>query len=240
MSELKVKHPDFARRLNEVMDLRGRDIIDISESTGIDYEMVRRYTHGYAKPRDKNLRKIADELNTTLTYLSYGELPIEKPNLEQLKNNKGCNGFAEAERAQLINTDMLPVISWVAAGSFSLVDPVTLDDIIDSAPSVPRYPDMSPKAFGLIIKGRSMAPIFQPGDIIHVEPEITPWDLKDGDLVVVLCDDGKEATFKQLIIGDTSDDMYLKPLNPDWHEQKIIPMGECHLVGKVKHCTKNF
>jgi SOS-response transcriptional repressor LexA len=25
--------------------------------------------------------------------------------------------------------------------------------------------------------------------------------------------------------------MYLKPLNPDWHEQKMVPMGECTLVG---------
>nr|WP_227504785.1 S24 family peptidase [Moraxella bovoculi] len=34
-------------------------------------------------------------------------------------------------------------------------------------------------------------------------------------------------------MGETESDMYLKPLNPDWPEQKILPMGECRLVGKV-------
>lgn len=103
-----------------------------------------------------------------------------------------------------------------------------LDDVITR---IPRLPHLSPRAFGLIIQGRSMLPRFKPGDTIYVEPNITPWDLKDGDLIVVHCNDAKEATFKQLVIGETSDDMYLKPLNPDWHEQKMVPMGECTLVG---------
>ncbi|MGP5296774.1 S24 family peptidase [Psychrobacter faecalis] len=124
----------------------------------------------------------------------------------------------------------VPVISWVAAGSFSDVMPVTVDDAIDW---IPRPQHLSKRAFGLIIQGRSMWPEFKPDEIIYVEPEISPWDLKDGDLVVIHCNDDKQATFKQLIIGDSPEDMYLKPLNPEWPDQKIVPMSECMLVGIV-------
>ena len=34
-------------------------------------------------------------------------------------------------------------------------------------------------------------------------------------------------------MNENSDEMYLKPLNPDWPEQRMVPMGECRLVGKV-------
>ena len=124
----------------------------------------------------------------------------------------------------------MPVISWVAAGSFSDVMPVTIDDAIEW---IDRPSNLSPRAFGLIIEGRSMWPEFKPGEIIYVEPNISPLELKDGALVVIHCNDDKQATFKQLIIGDSPEDMYLKPLNPDWPDQKILPMGECMLVGVV-------
>lgn len=124
----------------------------------------------------------------------------------------------------------MPVISWVAAGSFSDVMPVTIDDAIEW---IDRPSNLSPRAFGLIIEGRSMWPEFKPGEIIYVEPNISPLELKDGALVVIHCNDDKQATFKQLIIGDNPEDMYLKPLNPDWPDQKIVPMGECMLVGIV-------
>ena len=124
----------------------------------------------------------------------------------------------------------MPVISWVAAGSFSDVMPVTIDDAIEW---IDRPSNLSPRAFGLIIEGRSMWPEFKPGEIIYVEPNISPLELKDGALVVIHCNDDKQATFKQLIIGDSPEDMYLKPLNSDWPDQKIVPMGECMLVGIV-------
>lgn len=126
----------------------------------------------------------------------------------------------------------VPVLSWVAAGSWSEANTVTVDDAFDW---LPRPIGLSEKGFALKVQGESMLPEFRPDDYIYVEPEIAAISLKNADLVVVQKLDGKsEATFKQLIIGDTSDDMYLKPLNPNWHEQKMIPLGEeWHLVGKV-------
>ena len=128
------------------------------------------------------------------------------------------------------NSSMVPILSWVAAGSWSNVESVTMLDAIGEAP---RPPNLSKNGFCLRVQGRSMLPEFKPNEIIYVEPETGLFALKDSDLVVVQCNDDTEATFKQLVIGEKSNDMYLKPLNPDWHEQRMIPIGDCNLVGKV-------
>ena len=128
------------------------------------------------------------------------------------------------------NSSMVPILSWVAAGSWSNVESVTMLDAIGEAP---RPPNLSKNGFCLRVQGRSMLPEFKPNEIIYVEPETGLFALKDSDLVVVQCNDDTEATFKQLVIGEKSNDMYLKPLNPDWHEQRMMPMGDCNLVGKV-------
>ncbi|WP_299329725.1 XRE family transcriptional regulator [uncultured Psychrobacter sp.] len=244
MSELEIKHPEFARRLTDLMSDRDIDKNTLSNKTGISYEMIRRYCEGLAKPRSKGLEKISSALGTTAPYLEYGgqfgkkmsvaELMEKIHDIQSPKSVDEPDEGAPADTKKISfskSTDsQVPVISWVAAGSFSDVMPVTIDDVIDW---IPRPAHLSPRAFGLIIQGRSMWPEFKPDEIIYVEPEITPWDLKDGDLIVVHCNDDKQATFKQLVIGDSQDEMYLKPLNPDWPDQKMIPMGECMLVGIV-------
>lgn len=242
MSELEVKHPDFAKRLTKLMDEHNLDKNALSDKTGISYEMIRRYCEGFAKPRSKGLQKISDALDTSSGYLDYGELPKEKPTvsdlraqIQKMQSTIASPSIDTPEGTKKVPVDygmsgQMPVISWVAAGSFSDVMPVTIDDAIEW---IDRPSNLSPRAFGLIIEGRSMWPEFKPGEIIYVEPEITPWDLKDGDLIVVHCTDDKQATFKQLVIGDNPEEMYLKPLNPDWPDQKMIPMGECMLVGIV-------
>ena len=244
MSELEVKHPNFAKRLTKLMDEQNLDKNALSNKTGISYEMIRRYCEGFAKPRSKGLNKISDALDTSSSYLDYGESLKENLTVSDLKAKiktmqsstiQSTTNSNEPEGTLRVPVDYgmdgyVPVISWVAAGSFSDVMPVTIDDVIDW---IPRPQHLSKRAFGLIIQGRSMWPEFKPDEIIYVEPEISPWDLKDGDLVVIHCNDDKQATFKQLMMGDNPEDMYLKPLNPDWPDQKIIPMGECTLVGIV-------
>lgn len=127
-------------------------------------------------------------------------------------------------------SDEVPILSWVAAGSWSNVEAVTFDDAIGK---VSRPKNLSKNGFALIVRGESMLPKFDPDDIIYVEPQTGLFALKNNDLVIVQCNDDTEATFKQLVLGETSEDMYLRPLNPNWHEQRMMPMGDCNLVGKV-------
>ena len=244
MSEIEVKHADFAKRLVSLMTEMQIDRNSLSDKTGISYEMIRRYSEGIAKPRSKKLKDISDALGTSASYLDYGEAPKEKPSISSLRDqmkaiesgqSKPKIDMSIPEGTERVPVDYgmsgkMPVISWVAAGSFADVMPVTIDDAIEW---IDRPAHLSARAFGLIIHGRSMWPEFKPGEVIYVEPEISPLELEDGALVVIHCNDDKQATFKQLIMGDTPDDMYLKPLNKDWPDQKIVPMGECMLVGVV-------
>jgi SOS-response transcriptional repressor LexA len=243
MSELEIKHQEFAKRLKLSMDAKGLDRMDLSSRTDISYEMIRRYCEGFAKPRSKGMQKLSNTLGVSAAYLEYGEVVKSKPTVNELRakidamqssdlSNDSIDTPAGTKKVPVDHgmTGQMPVISWVAAGSFSDVMPVTIDDAIEW---IDRPSNLSSRAFGLVIEGRSMWPDFKPGEIIYVEPEISPLELKDGALIVIHCNDDKQATFKQLIIGDSPDDMYLKPLNKDWPDQKIIPMGECMLVGIV-------
>ena len=179
--------------------------------------------------------QIANILKVNPNWLATGEGEMtNKPTLEQLREqikeieNKK---MGELEPSNILsNQNPVPVISWVAAGSWTDTVAVTLDDVIEY---LPRPADLSAKGFCLVVRGESMLPEFKPNEIIYVEPEIGFWDLKNGDLVVVQEANNSEATFKQLVIGETSEDIYLRPLNKNWHEQRMIPKSEWTLVGKV-------
>ncbi|MHA3078806.1 LexA family protein [Acinetobacter sp. ANC 5502] len=124
---------------------------------------------------------------------------------------------------------LVPVISWVQAGTWTTMD---------SAPTGTQYEEWLPpnpkcgkNGYGLVVVGESMLPDFRPNDKIYVNPDFQLSDLKTGDLVIVVCDNEVEATFKKLIVE--SNGMVLKPLNPDWHEKMIDLKEGCRLVGKV-------
>lgn len=196
-------------------------LYDIAKTTGVSADWL---IKGQGEMLEKKRRPSVAELKEQIKYMqaqmrdSFASANTTTPqDTKKVPAEHGMDG-------------MVPVISWVAAGSFSDVIPVTIDDVIEW---IPKPEHLSSRAFGLVIQGRSMWPEFKPNEIIYVEPEISPWELIDGDLVVVHCNDDKQATFKQLVLGDSLDDMYLKPLNEDWPDQKIVPMGECELVGLV-------
>lgn len=189
----------------------------------------------------KGAMDVSRVFGLSLDWVLTGDGEIKKPThsdlMQQIKDIE--NGRTDTSNsppsgttnARMVSTSsMVPILSWVAAGSWSNTEPVTMDDIIGEAP---RPPNLSKSGFALRVQGRSMLPEFKPNDIIYIEPQTGLFALKDSDLVVVQCNDDTEATFKQLVIGENFDDMYLKPLNPDWHEQKMLPMGDCNLVGKV-------
>ena len=123
----------------------------------------------------------------------------------------------------------IPVISWVAAGSFSGIETVIKDTEI--AEWLPPNKDCGKNGYGLKVTGMSMSPYFLPDDRIYVNPDIQTFDLKTDDLVIVACAGDTEATFKKLIIEGTN--KYLQPLNPSWPDQIIKLTEDCRLVGKV-------
>lgn len=230
--------PDRLKFAREQLNLSQQQVAD---AVGMKQPSYYQLEAGKSK-RSRFISDIARVLETNVDWLMYGEGDNEpKPSRDDLMQkirdieNRGTSADHPVPEgttgvSMSSQSNMVPILSWVAAGSWSNVEAVTFDDAIGQAP---RPANLSKHGFALRVQGQSMLPEFKPDDIIYVEPMAGLFTIKDSDLVVVQCNDDTEATFKQLVIGETSDDMYLKPLNPNWHEQRMMPMGECNLVGKV-------
>ena len=213
---------------------------DLIKGTGAGKTTVHKWFNHLNDPSAKYLDDLSKTLKTTPQWLLTGSEPairmaIDDPNSmppalrDHLTADHGDDEL-DTDNIESMLERYVPVISWVAAGDMTPVLSTCLTDVMEW---IPRPSHLSKLAFGLVIRGRSMMPEFKPDEIIYVEPEFNPYWLRDGDLVVVSCDGDGEATFKQLVMGETSEDMYLKPLNPEWHNQEIRPMNECRLVGVV-------
>ncbi|EGB7356626.1 helix-turn-helix domain-containing protein [Escherichia coli] len=79
MVENTHKHHAFATRLKSEMDRKKISIKDLSLSSGVTYEMARRYTLGTAKPRDEKLERIAELLGVEPAWLEYGSSTEKAP-----------------------------------------------------------------------------------------------------------------------------------------------------------------
>ncbi|SPA24549.1 Putative lambdoid prophage e14 repressor protein C2 (fragment) [Cupriavidus taiwanensis] len=94
---------------------------------------------------------------------------------------------------------------------------------------MPALRQMSKRAFALRVRGPSMEPKYQDGDIIYVEPEAIA---EHGKRVVVQLESEPEATFKELVIEGGQ--KYLRALNPDWPGPKFLPInGNATIIGVV-------
>lgn len=190
----------------------------LARMIGVSRPTIGNWIEGKSAPTGENLTNLANALKVDPNWLMSG-----KESQVRLDNN--------VDISQKIPFDgrPIPVISWVAAGSFGPIATVLKDAEADEY--LPPIKECGKNGYGLVVTGISMSPKFEPEDRIYVNPDFQVMDLKTGDLVIVSCAGDSEATFKQLIIEGTT--KYLKPLNPKWGEQIIKLTEDCRLVGKV-------
>ncbi len=190
----------------------------LARMIGVSRPTIGNWIEGKSAPTGENLTNLANALKVDPNWLMSG-----KESQARFDNN--------VDVSQKIPFDgrPIPVISWVAAGSFGSIETVLKDAEVDEY--LPPIRECGKNGYGLVVTGISMSPKFEPEDRIYVNPDFQVSDLKTGDLVIVSCTGDNEATFKQLIIEGTT--KYLKPLNPKWDEQIIKVTEDSRLVGKV-------
>lgn len=120
-----------------------------------------------------------------------------------------------------------PLISWVQAGAFTAIQEFPEQEYT-------YYPCPSrcgPRTYILEVRGDSMLPRFEEGDLIYVDPDIV--EPAHGKFVIAQMEDSPEATFKQLQVIDNK--KLLKALNPSYPpELRYIQInGNCRLIGTV-------
>lgn len=133
------------------------------------------------------------------------------------------------------STEMMsvPVISSVQAGSWcEASDPFLPGDADEWVPCPTKH---SARTYALKVKGVSMEPEFFQGQIIIVDPEVSP---DSGRFVIAKKSSENEVTLKQLIREGGVN--YLKALNPDWPERIIKLDEDWHVCGVVISSVKNY
>lgn len=126
-------------------------------------------------------------------------------------------------------TLLVPTISWGLAKEWVNQNTSLKDEYIYEW--LPANRKCGENGYVLYVQGPSMAPKFEPGDRIYVNPDFKNEDLKTNDLVIVVCANDLDASFKKLIIEGK--DRYLQVINPNWPDQITKLTDNCKVVGKV-------
>ncbi|MEB5475953.1 LexA family protein [Acinetobacter pollinis] len=127
-----------------------------------------------------------------------------------------------------VTSKLLPVLSWVQAGTMTSVETVNRSEISDWLP--PLSIDDPEECFYLRVVGISNFPTYMEGDYILINPTLCASELISGDLIVVR--HNTDATFKKLVI-ESDGRKYLQALNPNF-QPNIIEFEEgAELVGLV-------
>lgn len=184
----------------------GLTLEEVAKIVGVSRQTIQRYESGVIAsiPSDR-IEKLAQALNTTPAFVMFGNR-VAPP------HKKGTR---------------IPVLGRVAAGI-----PIEAITDVDDWEEIPESMAKNGEYFALRIKGESMSPKLQPGDIVIVKKQN---DVDTGDTAIVLVN-GNDATVKQ--IKKTEAGIMLVGLNvevyqPHFYSNKEIEELPIQIIGKV-------
>lgn len=203
---------DIGKRIREKRKAAGLTQTQVADYFGIRAPSVSEWENKGSPSKDK-LVPLARLLKTSVSYLLTGketQVPMEAMQDIIWPNQ----AYDENVSPGLMGSRPIPVISAVQAGQLKdMENPYSPGDGYSI-----EYTDqkLSRWAFALEVEGVSMAPVFQPGDRIIVDPDMAP---QPGDYVIAR-NGSDQATFKKYRPRgmDTNGEMIfeLVPLNDDY------------------------
>ena len=183
---------------------------ELAQKSGVKQSVISDLETGNAKSTGSIL-ELANALGVTAEELKKGITPDFDNNVVSITSNK-----------------LIPVLSWVQAGSMTSVESINPSEITEWLP--PLSSDDPDGCFYLKVVGISNFPTYQDGDYILVNPSYQVCDLLSEDLIVVR--NSTDATFKKFVI-ESDEHKYLQALNPNF-QPNIIEFEEgMELVGLV-------
>jgi SOS-response transcriptional repressor LexA len=209
-------------RLREARDNKGLDQVTLAEKVGVATRTLQRWEKGEQVPDGVTITRIARATAVQPSWLLTGDgemyaLPSRPDNVYPLPGSL-------RRGAHLVD---LPLISSVPAGKVATIfhpdyvdDYVTIDDVKD------------PGAFALRVKGSSMAPRIEDGDVVIVSPQL---EARNGDVCVVRVN-GEDTLKKVKFEGSY---VHLIPLNPEF-EPATVKRKDVNFVWKVVKLIKEL
>lgn len=193
----------------------------LADSVGVSAPTVTDWTSGKIRQLSaENAEKVCTVLGINMKWLLTGKGVMSA----RAGSDEGFSNVSAHE----IREDYVPLISWVAAGSWC-ESPDTYQPG-DAEEWMPKPKNAGPRTFALRVINDSMTSPFPGqrsyphGTIIYVDPDR---EVKNGDRVVARA--GGEYTFKTYV--EDAGRKYLKPINPTY--DKIDITENVHICGVV-------
>ncbi|MHC5249138.1 LexA family protein [Enterococcus sp. LJL90] len=193
--------------------------IGISPSTMSDYMNLR------SNPSHGVIQKIADYFNVgksdiDTTYKEIDDITFIYNQLEPPRQAK-VYSFAEAQLKQQ-NNKVVPLYGTTAANPTELAyGDIDLDTTVET--SVPDKADCA-----LVVKGNSMEPEYQDGDIVFYKAQPT---VENGEMAIVEIE-GTGVTLKKVYMNYDDNMVILRSLNGDYDDRELEP-EKVRILGKV-------
>lgn len=182
----------------------------VANRVGVTRVAVSHWERGGADPNGRYLNELAAALGVSVDWLLTGKeegtMGVSEPPFP---------GYRNVEPAEIPQGTRVPILSYVQAGQWrEMCEQATGFD--GNVEYVTASVDIGPRGFGLWLRGNSMTPQFNEGDLVIVDPDEQP---RPGDFVVAK-NGSEEATFKKYRprgIDENGQEVFeLVPLNDDY------------------------
>jgi len=209
-------------RVREARTNRDLDQASLAEKIGVATRTVQRWEKGEQVPDGRAIMKIARATTVQASWLLTGEGEMYPPPARP----QNVYPLTSALRRKVHLVD-LPLVSAVPAGKVSTM---FHPDYVDTYVTVDDVKD--PQAFALKVRGNSMSPRIEDGDIVIVSPQ---QEVRNGDICVIRV--SGEDTLKKVKLEGIY--LHLVPLNPEF-EPVTVKRKEVEFVWKVVKLIKEL
>ena len=210
-------------KLHEVLEKLMTEVAineaELARKTDIPQPTLHRILSGATKsPRGTSLAPLANFFSVTINQLMGADgLPADR--------------VAGTHNTRIHGWTPLPVISWEEAANWVKFQAELRGQNWKNWVSTDL--SVSDAAFAVVVKGDAMAPTFNEGTILVIEPAL---EANNRDYVVVAVKGQTNAVFKQLLID--GDDKYLKSIN---NEYRTIQLDKSNtLIGTLVQARSDY
>jgi len=204
----KITYMNIHSRIKAQRLVHGLTQESLAKKLGINRVSISQWERGDTSPKGNNLVRLAEILGVKPEWLLFGDDAV---------SGAGTNlaGYHNVEPAVIPKGSRVPILSYVQAGNWREIceQATTFDGNVEY---VSASVDIGPCGFGLWLRGNSMTPFFNEGDLVIVDPDEQP---RPGDYVVAK-NGSEEATFKKYRprgIDENGQEVFeLVPLNDDY------------------------
>lgn len=205
----------FRIKLKQLREEKGYSQYSFAKAFGVAQSTIGGWESGTREPNFQTTQKLADFFGVSIDFL----MGRDEPKKNDLPKRKGVR---------------IPVLGVVPAGI-----PIEAIEEVEDYEEITEEMASTGEFFALRIKGNSMTPTINDGDIVIIRKQP---DIDSGQVAIVMVN-GDDATCKQ--VNKSSDGIILIPHNmndfkPTFYSAKEIEELPVRIIGKVVELRRSF